>query len=423
MNINELSKIIHASYEEKYGLLTFTNIKTDTNSLTKNDIFLAINSGHDYLKEIKKCRGVIVENDFKSDKFPVLRVNDTKKSLENIALYKRNNYKGKIIAITGSNGKTTTKELLSHILKSKYSVFKSYKNMNNKLGVLINMLSLDKSEISVFELGMNHRKEISELSKLIRPDIAIITNIGTAHIGYLGSKENIYKAKLEIIDGMNEVNLYVNGDDKYLRRFNQARKICLKNDLFEINNVIEYPDYLKFNLKIQKNYHIKYHISSIAQLSNVALAIYVSLALGVKPSKISSSLNSFKPIKDRMEVIKLRDKIIINDSYNSNYESLMAGISSLKNYSLDKICIIGSILELGSSEKQIYKKISCNLNKEYFYIFVGNKIKASNAIYLDNVEELIDYYNLHTKEFKDKVIYVKASHTVGLCKFVDELIK
>lgn len=421
MNIGELAKIIDVQILEKYQSIKFDHIKTNTQELKKNDVFLAINNGHNYLNDIKKCSGVIVENDFKSDKFPVLKVKSTKEALKKIALYKRKKYHGKVIAVTGSNGKTTTKELLTHILKSKYKVFKTYQNMNNKLGTLINMLSLEDSEYAIFELGMNHKGEISELSKLIKPDIGLITNIGTAHIGNLGNQKKIYKAKMEILDGMSDNNLFVNGDDFFLNQSKNTIKVKAKNELFEINNINEHSDYLEFDIKFDKTYHIKYMIPAIAQLSNVILAIYVSTKLELKPSKIVKALKSFKPVKSRMEIIKLKDKIIINDSYNSNYESLMAGIEVLKNYSLDKICIIGSILELGLREKEIYSKISSNLNNNYFYIFVGNNIKVNNAIYLDNVDELINYYHLNKDIFKNKVIYVKGSHAVNLIKFVNEL--
>ena len=421
MNISDLAKLIGAEYNGKN--IKFSSIKTNTKELSKNDIFIAIDKGHNYLDTIKKCRGVIVNNDFETTKFPVLRVDDTKESLEIIALYKRSKFKGKVIAITGSNGKTTTKELLSHVLKTKYKVFKSKENMNNNLGLLINMLSLDNYQYAIFELGMNHKGEISELSKLVKPDIGLITNIGTAHIGNLGSKKDIYDAKLEIIDGMNNINLIVNGMDKYLKKCKLGIPIFMKNSLFEISNIKENINYVEFDLKIDKCYHIKYHVPSIMHLTNVILVIYVSLILKIKASKIAKSLNNFKCVKSRMEVIKLKDKIIINDSYNSNYESLIAGITSLKNYPLDKICIIGAILELGSKENYIYEKISRNLNKDYFYIFIGNNIKAPNAIYLDNVDSLINYYYLNKELFFNKVIYVKGSHAINLLKFVDEIRK
>ena len=423
MTIYELSKLINAKIKPEFNDITVSTFETNTKNLRKEDVFIAINKGHDYLNEIKNCKAVIVENDFQSDRFPVLKVNSTKEALKKIANYKRMKYKGIVIAITGSNGKTTTKELLSAILEKKYSVFKSYKNMNNNLGISLNMLSLDNSEVAIFELGMNHKGEISELSKLVKPDISIITNIGTAHIGLLGSSKKIYEAKMEILDGMKIPCLFLNGNDFYLNKSLVGTKVNLENDLFKIQNIQEYPDYLKFDLTFNKTYHIKYKIPLKVGLQNVALAIYVAYYLKVKPTKIAVALNSFKAVQERMEIIKKKNSIIINDCYNSNYESLIAGLASLKNYSFDKICIIGAILELGFREKEIYNRISKNLDNNYEYIFVANNIKAKNALYLDNVDDLIDYYNNNKAKFKNKVIYIKGSHSINLAKFVKELMK
>ena len=416
MNLYDLSKLIDASLDEKFYKIKVNAFKTSTIGLKKNDVFIAINTGHNYLKTIKKCKAVIVENDFKSDLFPVLKVSDTKEALRKIAAYSRLKYKGTVIAITGSNGKTTTKELLAHVLSSTYKVFKSYKNMNNMLGVPINVLSLTKSKYAIFELGMNQKGEIEKLSQIVKPDIAIITNIGTAHLGAFKNQEELFKEKLKI--SRSETKLFVNGLDEFLKKSNGI-KVDLKNDLFEIYNIKENPDCINFDLKIDKTYHVKYMVSNIKQLNNVALVIYVSLYLGVKSTKIVKSLNSFKSLENRMEIIKLKDKIVINGSYNSNYESLMSGLDTLKNYSLDKICVIGSILELGKHESSIYKKISTNLNQDYNYIFVGNNIKANNSIYFKDVYELIDYYYLNKDLFRNKVIYVKGSNGVKLIEFVN----
>ena len=227
---------------------------------------------------------------------------------------------------------------------------------------------------------------------------------------------------MEILEGMPEKKLFVNGSDEYLKNNEEAIKVDLKNDLFEITNIKENQGYVAFDLKMDKVYHIKYKVPSSIQLTNAALAIYTGLYFNVKPSKIAAALNSFRQIENRLEVIKQKEKIIINDSYNSNYESLMSGLMILKNYSLPKICVIGSILELGSQEKEIYKKISMNLNQDYEYIFVGNNIKAQNATYFKDVNELINYYQNNKDKFSNKVIYVKGSNAVKLIDFVQELI-
>ena len=422
LNIIELAKLINAKCPLNCKNTKITTFITDTRKLKKNDVFIAINNGHQYLNEIEKCKAVIVENDFKSTKFIVLKVDDTKVALTKIASYMRSKYRGKIIAITGSNGKTTTKELLSYILSQKYTTYKTYKNTNNLLGVSSNLLNINNSQMAVLELGMNHPGEISELSKLVKPHIGIITNIGTAHIEFFGNKKKIYESKMEILDGMSEKKLFVNANDDFLKKSPSSIKVSLKNNLFEISNLKTFPEYLLFDLKMNKKYKIKFNIPSTIQINNIALAIYVSLYLKIKPKKIVRALNNFKPPSMRLELIKSNDKIVIDDSYNSNYESLMAGLDVLSNYNLDKICVIGAILELGIKESEIYKKIAANLNQDYQYIFVGNKIKAKKAIYFDTVYELINYYYDNKDKFRNKVIYVKGSHGVKLNEFVKHLV-
>lgn len=165
---------------------------------------------------------------------------------------------------------------------------------------------------------MNHKGEIKELSNICKPDIGIITNIGTAHIGNLGNKKEIFKAKMELISGMNEKKLFVNGYDEYLNKVSFAKKITFNNANFKIKNIELTEKYVLFDLIIDKTYKIKYAIPSKRQLTNVALVIAVALELGVKPSVIAKSLNTFKPPENRYEIIKNKKNIIINDSYNSN---------------------------------------------------------------------------------------------------------
>ncbi|MBQ4634136.1 MAG: UDP-N-acetylmuramoyl-tripeptide--D-alanyl-D-alanine ligase [Bacilli bacterium] len=432
MNINELSKIIGANLnQEKYGRKKVKHFRVDTRKLKKDDIFIALKGntdGHDYLKNIKKARGVVVSKDYESTKLPVLKVNDSLEALKKIAIFKRNNYKGKVIAITGSNGKTTTKELLSHILKQKNKVFKTYKNNNNLIGLPLNLTELNnKYQYAVLELGMNHKGEISELSKICKPDLAIITNIGTAHIGNLGSKKEICKAKLEILDGMPCKNLFVNGYDKYLSKNKNAIKVSFNNSNFKITNINLQEKYILFDLVIDKIYKIKYHIPSKKQLTNVALVIAVSLYLGVKPSLIAKGLNSFKTLENRLEITKNKHNIVINDAYNSNIESLLAGLETIEIYKQDKICIIGDILELGDQTTKIYKEIENSLSqKKYNYIFIGEsikQIKVDNALYFDNTKSLIEYYNSNQEFFKNKLIYVKGSNAIKLVDFVQIINK
>lgn len=426
MTVGFLADLLKASINNsRYLKKEIFGFSIDTRTLKKNECFIALKEGHKYLTNIKKCVCAIVDNDFTSNDFAVLKVNDTKEAFKELALYFRNNFKGKMIGITGSNGKTTTKELLSSVLNKQHKTFKSYKNNNNDIGIPLNLFKLNNTyKYAVFELGMNHAGEIKDLVKIVKPNIALITNIGTAHIGNLGSKNNIYKAKMEISD--NNV-LFVNGLDKYLKKTKNAFKVNYKNTDFEVKNIKENKSYIEFDLYIDKKYHIKYHIPSKEQITNVLLVIAVALYLKVKPKLIVKALNHFKAIDNRMNIKMIKKKIIINDAYNSNYESLIAGLNSLKCYQKDKICIIGDILELGDKTKEIYKKITKKLKElNYKYIFVGENtsyIKVENSLYFSNVDELINYYYQNKKEFLNKVIYIKGSNGINLLKFANVLKK
>lgn len=426
MTVGFLADLLKASINNsKYLNKEIFGFSIDTRTLKKNDCFIALKEGHKYLINIKKCVCVIVDNDFTSNNFAVLKVNDTKEAFKELALYFRNNFKGKVIGITGSNGKTTTKELLASVLNKQNKTFKSYKNNNNDIGIPLNLFKLNNTyKYAVFELGMNHAGEIRDLVKIVKPNIALITNIGTAHIGNLGSKNNIYKAKMEISD--NNI-LFVNGLDKYLKKAKNAFKVNYKNIDFEVKDIKENKSYIEFDLYIDKKYHIKYHIPSKEQITNVLLVIAVALYLKVKPKLIAKTLNHFKAIDNRMDTKKIKKSVIINDAYNSNYESLMAGLNSLKCYQKDKICIIGDILELGDKTKEIYKKITKKLKElNYKYIFVGQNtfnIKIENSLYFNNVDELINYYFQNKKEFLNRVIYIKGSNGINLLKFANALKK
>lgn len=426
MTVGFLADLLKASINNsKYLNKEIFGFSIDTRTLKKNECFIALKEGHKYLINIKKCVCVIVDNDFTSNNFAVLKVNDTKEAFKELALYFRNNFKGKVIGITGSNGKTTTKELLASVLNKQNKTFKSYKNNNNDIGIPLNLFKLNNTyKYAVFELGMNHAGEIRDLVKIVKPNIALITNIGTAHIGNLGSKNNIYKAKMEISD--NNI-LFVNGLDKYLKKAKNAFKVNYKNIDFEVKDIKENKSYIEFDLYIDKKYHIKYHIPSKEQITNVLLVIAVALYLKVKPKLIAKTLNHFKAIDNRMDTKKIKKSVIINDAYNSNYESLMAGLNSLKCYQKDKICIIGDILELGDKTKEIYKKITKKLKElNYKYIFVGQNtfnIKIENSLYFNNVDELINYYFQNKKEFLNRVIYIKGSNGINLLKFANALKK
>ncbi len=415
MNIFEILNITNGSLINKIDLIKKINkIKINSNEIKKNDCFIAINSGYKYINDaIKNGACLIITDKKKRYSIPTILVKNTTYALGQLGKYIKEKYNPKIIAITGSVGKTTTRELLYCILKKKYNVIQNEKNYNNQIGVPLTLLNINKfTEIALIEMGMNHFKEIEYLSKLTEPDLAIITNIGTSHIGNLGSKENILKAKLEITEGL-KGKLFVNGDDELLKYLN----LNISKSGFDIsNNLIAYN--LKtnlnnsiFNIKLNKEYEIKVNLPKHL-VPNVLLAINVALYLNIDINTIIKALKEYKPYDMRMNIIKNKTNIIINDCYNSSYESLKGALNTIKNCNEEKIIILGDIKELGEYAYEIHKKIVPlldEINNKKVYL-IGKYIKYKDACHFNNCNELINY--LKDKKIENKVILIKASRAM-----------
>jgi len=256
MTLNELIKVINGTSNIDSEEV-IEEIKTDSRKINKGDIFIALKgnnyNGEDFISDAinKGAIACVVENSI-NDK--CIKVNDVKESLFLLGRYIRRKYDIPLIAITGSNGKTTTKDLLSYILSSKYNVLKNDGNKNNIIGVSDTLFKLNKNiEIIVMELGTNHLGEISYLSKMCEPNIGIITNIGSSHLEYFKTRKNIFKEKLSVIDGMKDKKLILNGDDKYLKKIFGYKCGLNKNNDLKAYNIKEHIDYITFNIYLDKN--------------------------------------------------------------------------------------------------------------------------------------------------------------------------
>ncbi|MDD2401075.1 MAG: alanine racemase [Clostridia bacterium] len=345
------------------------NVSTDTRTIQSGDVFLALigekHDGHNYIKTaLDKGASVLVVCDEYSGecKIPVLKVPDTLKALAQLATCYRKKLNIKIVAVTGSSGKTTTKNMISKLLSSKYKVLSTYKNLNNQIGLPISIFQLtSKHEVVVLELGMNHVGEISELSQIAGPNIAVITNIGSAHIGNLGSVENILKAKLEIIEGLDPQNglLILNGDDKRLcctENIPYANVLFAGTDGTKRNHVyadsIEtLNDGMSFDLvnegvktKIFMPIHGNYNIN------NALLAITCALQMGISVEDIRDTFHYFVNESLRNEEYIFNGVMIVKDYYNANPEAMKAALTTLKSYRNigKKIAILGEMNELGT---------------------------------------------------------------------------
>ncbi len=394
--------------------LRINKITTNSKEVTKGDLFVAINNGHNYIDEaIKNGATCVITMDNKHHEVLTIHALDTKEVLYKLSMYVRNLYNIPLIAITGSTGKTTTKDLISLILEKKYNVLKSLKNHNNNIGLPNTLLNLnDTYDVAVVEMGMNHFNEISLLSKIAKPNYAIITNIGSAHIGNLGSKKNILKAKEEILDGMDNGILLVNKKDKYLKKIKYDNTIRVGKKSIGVKKIKYYKDYIEFYIgktKFRFNYPFK-HL-----LPDVFLAIQVGLLFDVDLNLISKSISEYKTEVGRLNIIKGK-YTIIDDSYNSSYEALIGALSKLKHERNHKIIILGDILELGNFSYKYHKKINKYLkkirNKEV--LLIGEYTKNINGVHFETVESINKY--LRKRNIDNSIIYIKGSRKMNLDK-------
>lgn len=412
-------------------------IQTDTRELKKGDVFLAIIGkqldGHDYIKEAikKKASCVIVSKNMQvKTKIPIIKVSNTLDAYFALAYRHHQMFPVPVISVTGSIGKTTTKELIASMLSQKYSVLKSKGNFNNHIGIPKTMLELNEThDIMVLEMGMNHAQEITKLSLLAHPNTAVITNIGTSHIGYLKSRKNIWKAKMEIVDGMESGNLYVNGNDDYLKKvkdkknFHVIKITTKKNKVKILKDTEDEFEFIYMHQKEKYDIHIPAPVSYL--LSNILLAIEVCIEYGVSMEDIVMVLEHYPfSLKGRMELIPFGEhQMLINDSYNASYESTLAGLHYLQKRSGTKCFILGSILELGEMSKKIHTSLVSHFKKEknMSFIFIGDETycihqKIKKSLYFPDVEEFLEYIRVHP--LKEDSIYIKGSRMVHLDKIV-----
>lgn len=434
MTIKEIIKITHGKIisGEKTNK-EVGKICIDSRIIEPNDIFITLKGnktdGTNYIKEaIKRASLIITNKKIKlENNTPIIKVKNTKKVLQQIGIYNRKKYIDKpVIAITGSVGKTTTKELISEIFKTKYNILKTEGNMNNEIGVPITLSKINKNhDIIILELGMNHLKEIEKLSKMCRPQTAIITNIGTSHIGNLKTQENILKAKLEITKYLNKGNLIINGTDFYLNKIKENKKYSIiKTDEKIISNIIK-NDKLYFDIKLKNKTHkIEFNIPNKYLIENILLAIKTAQIYEIPINNIITAINNFKSQNKRTNIIKLENNItLIDDTYNASLESIKSALSLLEEKN-ENIIILGDVLELGEHAEKIHKEIEQELKKtkRKEILTVGENTKTIQiSKHFNNNQEIIEY--LKNKNLKDKTILIKGSRGMHLEEIKDYIVK
>ena len=355
--------------DPKYKDVTFLGANNDTRKLTPGQLFVALQGardGHDFIPAaLDKGAAAVLCTHCDGD-YPAIVVEDTRIALGQIARGERERIGMKVVGITGSVGKSTTKEMVSAVLSSTYRVSKTPANHNNDIGMPMAILAMpEDTEVAVLEMGMNHFREIAYLASIGKPDVAVIINIGTMHIEHLGSMEGILQAKLEILEGMNENGAVVlNGDDSLL--WNQRKDLSKKVTYFGVrnpeadvqgSNVTQKADTLSFTATARDVVlPITLSLEGIHYVHDALAAVAVGLKLNIAPANIQKSLSSFRNMGGRQEIYEKNGFTIIQDCYNAGPESMAAALNVLGNRSGRRIAVLGDMLELGvCSDGEHYK--------------------------------------------------------------------
>ena len=410
-------------------------VVTDTRLSVKNCFYIALKGinfdGNNFAKEaiekgafyaLVNKKSVVKDN----DRF--IYVDDTLQTLQKLANYHRSIIDTKIIAITGSNGKTTTKELLSEILSKEFKIFATKGNLNNHIGVPLSLLSINREcEYAIIELGANHLGEINHLCKIAKPDFGLITNFGYAHIEGFGSFDGVVKGKSELYNYLIEKKgrLFINLDDVIQKKWLKYRPISTYGQTSKANFKIEQINNKGKGTTIKiENLIIESQLFGDYNFSNIGASVAISRFLGVSNQKIKKALELYKPINKRSQVINKKNNKILLDAYNANPSSMIASINSfLKNNPKNSIAVLGDMLELGFYEKEGHVKIIKLLESSAFeeIFFVGKLFfkfsKESNSFKktIHFFKEKIEAYSyLKKRKFKNKNILIKGSRKLQL---------
>lgn len=416
-----------------------TGFIQDSRNIRAGDMYIPIIGerldGHDFIAAAfdNGASAIITSKEVSYPSKIVIKVEDTVFALQQMAMYLRQHRNVKVVGITGSVGKTSTKDMVYSVLCKKYKTIKTLGNYNNEIGLPLTILRLQEEEVLVLEMGMNHLQEMSLLSKIAKPDIAVITNVGTAHIGELGSRKNILKAKLEIIDGMQEgATLIINGDNDMLANVSIPNLKTIKVGIdgkqlqYQGENVSLMDTGSVFTVVLDgKEYQVEVCIQGKHFVLNALLALAIGRELEISNEDCIAGIKEFELTKNRMDTITLKDNIIVIDgTYNASEDSMKSSLDVLANYQRRRIAVLADMLEMGSFSKELHMSVGKYVAKKHIDIFicVGTEAKymyeaatqqgMKEVLYCNDNQEVIDCLSTLLKP--QDVVLLKGSNGMHL---------
>lgn len=428
------------SIEEIYSIFQKSKrIFTDSRQAKDGGIFFALKgdnfNGNDFaINAIKDGADyAIVDNPNLSECSGIIVVHNVLTTLQDLANYHRRKLKTPILAITGTNGKTTTKELTAAVLSKKFKVLATKGNLNNHIGVPITLLSMtDEHEIGIIEMGANHPGEIDLLCSIAEPDFGLITNVGKAHLEGFGSLEGVMKTKAELYDFISKSGkgIFINSSNELLAKMvnSNTEKFTYASNSSNaqlIGEVVNEDLLLTCRILFPKGWlYVKTNVTGAYNLENILAATRVGTYFGVDPLLIKEAIEDYRPSNSRSQIMKKGSSTLIVDCYNANPSSMTLSLENFfKNGNKLKTVILGEMLELGeSSEAEHQKVVDMIVEKgiEHVFLIGKNFFKVNCPDHFkrfENVEMLKN--KLNTDELKDRLILVKGSRGNKLEKVLD----
>ena len=409
-------KNIYGKYQES------SQVCTDSRNLVPDCLFVCLKGanfdGNKFAAEVLEqgAKYVITENRELSDNPRAIVVDDALKTLQQLANYHRRQLKMPVLGITGTNGKTTTKELINAVLSTTYKTACTQGNFNNHIGVPLTLLSIKPSdEMAIVEMGANHVGEIDDLCKIAEPTFGLITNIGVAHIEGFGSKENIILTKKALYQHViaNCGTLFVNETDTILRDGLTYEKVVYYGKDAE-NRIVEMNPYLKIRVGEQE---VQTHLTGSYNIWNFMAAMAVGRYFNVSDEQTAKALGEYMPSNHRSQVDRIGSNVVISDYYNANLTSMTAALNNLSQLDFPrKVAVLGDMRELGALSVEAHteiKQLTEKLGLETY--FVGEEFgKVAKQNVFTNVDDANEYFTKHPME--NAMVLIKGSNSMRLNK-------